>query len=227
MRIALVHRDLHAVTRGGICTLYRALAHRLRDAGHDLALITQHTPHPLEIQGIRVLTLPRTEDLDAHRRAVDEALVALRPDIVESSSWEAETLLHHARRPAAKRAAVVVRGDLSAATMCAWPHLITAEHELLRLAEVVLAVSEFAATDLAAAYRIPRPEVVANGVDRDRFPPAPRHHRPVGCGSRLPLTAPSTPAGPWRARVTCPRRGARATMRGRYEASRTRRAGNL
>jgi hypothetical protein len=36
MRIALVHRDLHAVTRGGIGTLYRALAPRLRDAGHQM-----------------------------------------------------------------------------------------------------------------------------------------------------------------------------------------------
>lgn len=170
MRIALVHRDLHAITRGGICTLYRALAPRLRDAGHEIILITQHTPHPLELQGIRVLTLPHTEDLDTHRRAVGEVLVALRPDIVESSSWEAETL-HYARRPAAGRAPVVVRGDLSAATMNAWPHLITAERDLLHLAEAVLAVSDFAAADLAGAYRIPRPSVVANGIDRDRFHP--------------------------------------------------------
>lgn len=186
MRVALVHRDLHAVTRGGIGTLYRALAPRLRDAGHQITLITQQAPHPLALPGIRVLTLPRTEDLDAHRRAVSEALTVLRPDIAESSSWEAETL-HYARRPAAGRAPVVVRGDLPAATMRAWPHLITAEQDLLRLADTVLAVSAFAAADLARAYRIPRPAVVTNGVDRGRFHPA--DPAPPAGGEQITLTA--------------------------------------
>ncbi|ASR39924.1 hypothetical protein BAY61_32080 (plasmid) [Prauserella marina] len=98
MHLALVHRDLHAVTRGGIGTLYRALAPRLRDAGYDVALITQHSPHPLALEGIRVFTLPRTDDLDRHRQTVAATLTALDPDIVESSSWEAETL-HYARLP--------------------------------------------------------------------------------------------------------------------------------
>jgi hypothetical protein len=121
MRVALVHRDLHAVTRGGIGTLYRALAPRLRDAGHEVALITQHTPDPLALKGIRVFTLPRTDDLDIHRQTVDQTLTALRPDVVESSSWEAETL-HYARRPATKRAPVVVRGDLTRSTCSSsWP----------------------------------------------------------------------------------------------------------
>lgn len=172
MHIALVHRDLHAVTRGGICTLYRALAPHLRDAGHTVTLITQHTPHPLRLQGIRVLTLPRTEDLCAHRAAVDDALNTIRPDVVESSSWEAETLTYAQRAPA-DRAPVVVRGDLSAATMNASPDLVTAEEQVLRRADAVLAVSEFAATDLATAYGIARPLVVVNGVDRDRFRPGP------------------------------------------------------
>ncbi|MDA8369528.1 MAG: glycosyltransferase family 4 protein [Nocardiopsaceae bacterium] len=170
MRIALVHRDLHAVTRGGICTLYRALAPRLRDAGHDLTLITQHTPHPLAPQGISVVSLPRTEDLDAHRAAVDSVLAQLRPDIVESSSWEAETL-HYVRRTAGERAPLVVRGDLSAVTMGARADLVTAERELLHRADTVLAVSDFAADDLAAAYGIKRPRTVPNGIDRALFRP--------------------------------------------------------
>lgn len=144
----------------------------LRDAGYEVALITQHTLHPLTLEGIRVFTLPRTDDLDIHRHMVEATLDALNPDVVESSSWEAETL-SYSRRPAARRAPVVVRGDLSAATMRAWPHLITAERDLVHTADVVLAVSEFAATDLAASYGIPRPTVVANGVDRDRFCPGP------------------------------------------------------
>ncbi|MGH3160077.1 MAG: glycosyltransferase family 4 protein, partial [Streptosporangiaceae bacterium] len=178
--------DLHAVTRGGIGTLYRALTLRLRRAGHQVTLITQHTPLPLALPGIGVLALPRTEDLDAHRRAVAETLTALRPDIAESSSWEAETL-HYARQPAARRAPVVVRGDLSAATMQAWPHLVNAERDLLAVADTVLAVSEFAAADLASAYHIPRPAVVANGVDRGRFCPA--DPAPPASGERVTLTA--------------------------------------
>lgn len=184
MHIAIVHRDLHSIGRGGICTLYRALAPLLRDAGHEVTLITQHTPHPLSESGIRVLTLPRTEDLEAHRRAVAETLVALQPDVVESSSWESETL-EYLRRPAEDHAPVLIRGDLSAATMRAWPHLITAEHELLRLADAVVAVSEFAATDLATAYGIARPGVIANGVDRQRFVPGPVG--PPASGQRITL----------------------------------------
>lgn len=191
MHIALVHRDLHAVTRGGIGTLYRALAPKLRDAGHDVSLITQHTPHPLALRGIRVFTLPRTDDLGAHRHAVEKTLHALNPDIVESSSWEAETL-HYVRRLAAERAPVVVRGDLSAATMRAFPHLIAAEHELVHAADTVLAVSEFAATDLASAYRIPQPTVVANGVDRDRFHPGPVPS--LSGGRQITLAADATAA---------------------------------
>jgi glycosyltransferase involved in cell wall biosynthesis len=191
MRVALVHRDLHATTRGGIGTLYRALAPRLRDAGHEVALITQRAPHPLALKGIRVFTLPRTEDLDSHRQVVEQSLAALAPDVVESSSWEAETL-HYARRPATERAPVVVRGDLSAATMRAFGHLITAERELVHAAEKVLAVSDFAATDLATAYCIPRPTVVVNGVERDRFHPGPPTS-PTG-GSRITLATDATAA---------------------------------
>jgi D-inositol-3-phosphate glycosyltransferase len=191
MRIAVVHRDLHATTRGGIGTLYRALAPRLSAAGHEITLITQHTPDPLALTGIPVLALPRTDDLDAHRHAVETTLTGLAPDVVESSSWEAETL-HYARRPAAARAPVVVRGDLSAATMRAFGHLITAERELLHAAEQVLAVSEFAATDLAAAYGIPRPTVVANGVERGHFHPGPV--TPPTGGRRITLAADATAA---------------------------------
>jgi hypothetical protein len=153
----------------GSAPLYRALAPRLRDAGHQVVLITQHTSHPLVLNGIRVYTLPRTDDLNTHRQVVDQTLVALHPDVVESSSWEAETL-HYARRLAADRAPVVVRGDLSATTMRAFAHLITAERDLVHAAEAVLAVSEFAATDLAAAYRIPRPTVVGKGGEDPRIP---------------------------------------------------------
>lgn len=184
MRIALVHRDLHNPARGGINTVYHALARRLRDAGHELTLLTQQSPTPIELAGVDVLPLPRTEDLIAHREAVDQVLSALAPDVVESSTWEAETL-HYADRPTSERAPVVVRGDLSAATMQARPELVAAERALLHAADRVLAVSAFAADDLAAAYNIPVPPVLSNGVDRDQFCPGPI--TPPSSGYRVTL----------------------------------------
>ncbi len=166
MHVALVHRDLHQVARGGICTLYLALATELVQLGHRVSLVTQHTPHPVDLPGVDVHTLTRTEDLDAHRRAVSATLKRLRPDVAECSTWEAE-LLHYLGTP--DRAPVLVRGDLSAATMHA--ALVEAERAICAAADTLVAVSEFAATDLATAYQLPRPPVIANGVDRHRFQP--------------------------------------------------------
>lgn len=169
--VALVHRDLHQLTRGGICTLYRQLALRLRARGVRVTLITQDTEHPVCAEGIDVVHLPRTEDLAAHRHAVTEVLLGLRPDVVECSTWEAE-LLHYATYPPAHRAPVLVRGEFSAATLGA-PELACAEAALLHRAEDVVAVSDFAAADLTHVYRIRHPDVIHNGVDRTRFHPGP------------------------------------------------------
>jgi len=70
MRICLVHRDIHQVTRGGICTIYRALAPRLAARGHDVTVITQATPHRVRAPGAKLIVLPRTSDLTGHRRAI-------------------------------------------------------------------------------------------------------------------------------------------------------------
>nr|WP_269326832.1 glycosyltransferase family 4 protein [Kineosporia mesophila] len=163
----MVHRDLHQVVRGGICTLYLALAEELVKAGLDVILITQETPYPVQREGVRVVTLPRTNNLAAHRVAAARALDQVAADVVECSTWEAE-LLTYLERPRSTRAPVLVRGDLSAATMNA-VELAAEEQQLCHRADQVVAVSRFAADDLAAAYGIDRPAVIANGVDRDRF----------------------------------------------------------
>lgn len=173
MHIALVHRDLHQVTRGGICTVYRNLADRLADRGHTITLITQDSPTPLPTHprhGIRVLSLPRTEDLKAHRAAVADAITAADPDIAECSTWEAELLTYADASPTAP---IVVRAEFSALTLGA-TDLAAAEHRLLDEADAAMAVSAFAARDIQDAYghRLP---VVPNGVDRTRFSPGPRN----------------------------------------------------
>ncbi len=174
MHAALVHRDLHEVTRGGICTVYRSLADELTDRGHRVTLLTQATPHPVRQDGIDVVELPRTDDTDDHRRAVADALTNLAPDVVECSTWEAETLAYLDRQD---RAPVLVRGDLPAATM-GIPAMGRDERTLCARADGVVAVSRFAADALAREYGIDRPELLANGVDRDRFTPH-GPHRPT------------------------------------------------
>lgn len=173
MHIALVHRDLHQVTRGGICTVYRNLADRLADRGHTITLITQDSPAPLPAQprpGISVLSLPRTEDLDAHRAAVADAVATADPDIAECSTWEAELLAYAETSPVAP---VVVRAEFSALTLGA-TDLAAAEHRLLDEAAAAMAVSAFAARDIQDAYGHQLP-IVPNGVDRTRFSPGTRN----------------------------------------------------
>lgn len=171
MHVALVHRDMHQVTRGGICTLYRSLAAQMTTRGVQVSVITQDTVHPIQLDGVTVHTLPRTDDLKVHRQAVAAVLDQINPDIVECSTWEAETLAYLDRAPT-NRAPVVVRGEFSAATLGA-EDLAADESRLVHLAERVIAVSSFAAHDLGAAYAIPTPRVVHNGVDRALFNPGP------------------------------------------------------
>jgi D-inositol-3-phosphate glycosyltransferase len=171
MHVCMVHRDIHAVTRGGICTVYRALAKRLARAGHEVTLVTQETPHPVRDAGLRVIYLPRTDDMEAHRPAVMKTLMRIGPTVVDCSTWEAETL-DYLRLPRHERAPVVVRGDLSARTMGV-AELAAAEGHLVRLADQVVAVSDFAACDLATAYNFERPVTLPNGVDRERYCPGP------------------------------------------------------
>lgn len=196
MHIALVHRDLHAVTRGGIATIYRALAPRLHRAGHQVTLLTQDAPEVLRLPRIETVVLPRTENLPVHRDAVAAALDQCRPDVVESSTWEAETLHYlRGRSLSGRRAPVLVRGDLSAATMTDDSDLIAAERDLVTGADDVIAVSDYAAADLASVYGLPRPSALANGVDRDRFRPHPGAGpamRPTG-GYRVVLGADARP----------------------------------
>lgn len=190
MHIAMVHRDLHEINRGGICTLYRALAAQLVGRGLRITLITQDTDHPVRIDGATVLTLPRTDDLGTHRKSVRTALDDLRPDVVECSTWEAETLDYLAT-PRPLRAPVLVRGEFSAATLGA--QALAADEQLLVLrADQVVAVSRFAAGDLATAYGIPVPPVIYNGVDRTLYHPGPAAL--PASGSHVTLTHDGVPA---------------------------------
>lgn len=168
MRIALVHRDLHASTRGGIGTVYRTLAERYVSAGHQVIFITQNALQPLQLPGTTTIVLPRTENLVHHRLSVSNALENLDVDVAECSTWEAELLTY---LKLDNRCPVVVRGDLSASTMGTSQALIEAEAAIVTAADRLIAVSHFAAQDLSTAYNIPIPLVILNGVDKTQFLP--------------------------------------------------------
>jgi glycosyltransferase involved in cell wall biosynthesis len=136
--------------------------------------------------------LPRTEDLTSHREAVATAVTRIAPDVAECSTWEAE-LLTYAQRP--HRAPVLVRGDLPAATMGAHALAVDEQH-LCQVADTVVAVSEYAADELAGAYGIARPAVISNAVDRDRFTPTGHTHPTSGWQIQLDRTGAVTDRRP-------------------------------
>jgi D-inositol-3-phosphate glycosyltransferase len=178
MRVCLVHRNLHGIAGTAIGTLYTGLAVRLRGPWHDICVVTQDGDYPLDLPGVRRFTLPRTGDLHSHRRAVAEVLRAWRPDVVDCALQDAE-ILEYALQPRGQRAVTVVRaapstqrsGADTVADQASTAELVNAEHALVLAADVVLAVSDIAAQDLARAYDIPLPHVVLPGIDRARCHP--------------------------------------------------------
>lgn len=191
MRVCLVHRWMHV--SNGIATLYAGLALRLRDAGHDVSIVSQCGDHSPALPGVGRFFLPSADDLRAHRSVVAEFLHAWRPDVVDCPLPDAE-ILTYARQPRAERAATVVRGTLSAQTRCTGAadnqgtsgrsdhsghagnsaaESVEAERALVAAADLVCALGETAARDLARVHDIPLPPVVAPGVDRARFHPGP------------------------------------------------------
>jgi glycosyltransferase involved in cell wall biosynthesis len=179
----------------GIASLYAGLAVRLRDAGHDVSIVSEVGGPSLDLPGIGRFFLPCADDLSAHRGVVAEFLHAWRPDVVDCPLPDAE-ILTYAALPRAERAATVVRGTLSAPTRCTGAagnqgtsesrdlgghagdregvaDTVEAERALVATADLVCAVSETAAQDLARVHDIPLPPIVAPGVDRARFHPGP------------------------------------------------------
>jgi D-inositol-3-phosphate glycosyltransferase len=167
MRIALVHKDLWSLNRGGICTLYLSLAHEMLKAGHFVYLITQNTGDTAPVPCTEVVYLPRTQEHNRHLQAVSDVLMNLKPDVAECSTWEFE-LLGYLTVPLRRRAPVLIRGDLSAKTMGV-PEYSSGECELLKRSDLNIAISAFAQRDLEAAYGVPISRVVHCGVNRRLF----------------------------------------------------------
>lgn len=172
MRIVFAHRDLVQPRRGGICTIYQSISPILQDRGHEVFAVTATpaTGSMLDAGGARAITVPRHLPLSEYRREVARAVLQAEPDVAECSTWEAE-LLSYLDIPS--HAPVLVRGDLSAATM-GQLDLPPDERTLLLRSDLNIAVSHYAKLDLERAYAgVEISDVVPNAVDRKLFRPVP------------------------------------------------------
>jgi len=100
MHVCLVHRDLHQLTRGGICTVYKALAARLAERGHRVTLLTQTTPHERDLADADLPGFYRAADwlLSTSRwegfgLAIAEAMACGTPSLLPADLGTAPELL--------------------------------------------------------------------------------------------------------------------------------------
>ncbi|MDR7303375.1 Scr1 family TA system antitoxin-like transcriptional regulator [Haloactinomyces albus] len=102
MRIALVHRDLHAVTRGGIGTLYRALAPRLAEATLPTVTIQvvqpESGPHAAMGGSFFILDFAEARPI-AYTELLDGAIYVQDPDQVSSYTMAAKNVQETALQP--------------------------------------------------------------------------------------------------------------------------------
>lgn len=166
MRIALVHEDAVSPTRGGICRVYRHLAERLADRGHEVVLVARR------IAGTRPLPWGRTVLVDGADFAAGatEAVRAAAPDVAECFSWGAR-LVEHAQDP--DGLPVVVRCDLPA-HLVGDRRAVEAERALARAASARIAISETVAHLAGETYGRPADTVIPHGVDLTAFRPLDR-----------------------------------------------------
>lgn len=161
MRIALVHKDIGMVERGGVGALYWSLAQEFRDLGWDVHLVTTRET-PARFEGLSLHVLPRVSDPLVHSHNVAELLTNLSPDICECSNWKFE-LLEYLRK--SNRGRVVTRCDPSVSRMFGpEPFLEQGERELCQLSDCLIAVSDFARRDIESAYGVKVHRVIHNGI---------------------------------------------------------------
>lgn len=164
MRIGLCHKDIGMVSRGGVARLYKSLAINLRNLGVDVVVISSRADW--SPQGIAIVTVGPEENKIAYSQKIAQILPTLNPDIAECSTWGFELLAY--LRSEMRLTKVVVRGDLTAATLGASSYS-TLEAELLERADSVVCVSQFARDDIQRQYGITTPYVVHNGVESGTF----------------------------------------------------------
>lgn len=164
MKIGLCHKDIGSINRGGVCRLYKSLAIGLRLLGEDVFVISSRADW--SPSGITVIAVNPEEDKLTYSQEIARILPALRLDVVECSSWGFELL--SLLRSKERKVRVVVRGDLTAATLGAAQYA-PFEKELLEKADSVICVSRFAREDIQQQYTVKAPHVVHNGVDTGTF----------------------------------------------------------
>ncbi len=159
--ICYVHKDISSIDRGGLCVLFKTLAKGMSRKGWKVSVITSQ---PFEMEGIETYLLQKTSDPYQYSREVSEALLRIKPDIAECSTWRFELLeyVNHTNRTAK----VIVRCDPTTSTL--FPNLTSfdsPEQELCKKADMCIAISKFAQQDIKNKYLIKDVRLVFNGID--------------------------------------------------------------
>lgn len=160
--ILFSHKDVGDIDRGGVGVLFKSLAGGLVNTGWNVHVATSQQ---LNMEGVTTHILPFVEDPLAYSRQVSEIVDAVTPNIAEASTWRYE-LLDYSRRQS-RRSNVIVRADPSAGTLFSGAkHLDPGEQELCRRADLIVAVSGFAQTDIQRKYGVSEVHVVYNGIPK-------------------------------------------------------------
>ena len=159
--LCISHKDIGNTDRGGVCTLFKSLARGLVQKNWDVHCVTTQE---LEIEGVHVNTFPSVEDPEAYSKLVTEFVLDTKPDVAECSTWRYELLdLARKQHPESK---IVVRADPSAGTLFQTAgYMEASEAELCQKADLILAVSMFARTDITKKYGVGDVSVVYNGIE--------------------------------------------------------------
>lgn len=161
--ICLVHKDIADISRGGISTLFKAVAKVLVRNGYKVTVITQQD---FNDPSIEVVKLPVESDKDIHSRNVTKALEKITPDLAEASSWGWE-LLDYIKSPKNTKTKTAIRMEPSSLTMFQEREFAKKENEQALLADYLSAVSNYAKSDVIDKYQIIKPiSVISNAIDQ-------------------------------------------------------------
>lgn len=161
--ICLVHKDIADISRGGISTLFKAVAKGLVTNGFEVTVITQQ---PFRNSSMKVIRLSKESDKEQHSQNVSKIIESINPDVVEASSWGWE-ILDYLRKSPDPKTQTVIRMEPTAFTLFQDSDLANNEREQALLADHLLAVSQYAKEDVIANYHINRPiTVISNAIDQ-------------------------------------------------------------
>jgi len=135
-------------------------------SGWDVSCITQSD---FKMDGVKVVTLPKTPDPLQYSKEVTKIVNQISPDIVECSNWKFELLDYS--QISDRKSKLIVRFDPPASTLFGESGLPLERYEkqLCENADQTICVSKFCQKELIEKYKIEKSVVVYNGIDIDNI----------------------------------------------------------